>query len=222
MNNWQQIAAIICVSMVLANSHVYSQTKSSSPELSEERGDNVSSPMLRATLRDFEEWASVQKTYDAEQVKQIRTRLIEKASNLSGDDLEAFLDNVNERLQILMSAEAKEARLWLTKTLATAADVRVEKIKAKLPDVAKLSASQLEEELKLFEARRSSQEKSYADFNTTRKAQIDSLQAEKRRQEVAKSRARSNNAGYSGYVPSSSAHDHKRTPLPSYHYGIRW
>lgn len=180
-------------------------------------------------MREYDQWASVQKIYPPEKVKEMRDKFIDKAAQLRGEELEELLQGVHEKLQILLSAEASEARYWLTRTLATAADSKAAKIKAKLPDVARLSAAELEEQLANFARDRAYQLESYSEFNKVRSAQVKGAQATAAREAQASARARSSSGGggYSGYVPSAAPREHKRTPLPSYMsggygYGYSW
>src|SRR5258708_463646 len=80
------------------------------------------SAAVRGVLREFDTWASVQRLYEADQVKKFRAKIVEKAGQLSGDDLQAFLDDLSDRLHVLTSADARDARRWLSQTLAVASD----------------------------------------------------------------------------------------------------
>ncbi len=140
---------------------------------------------FQALLRDFDQWAAVQLTYDAGRVKSLRAALIEKASSLTGSEYEIFLDDLHGRLQVLLSAEAREARKWLDNMLARSAPKRVAKIKSQLPEVAQLTASELEEQLYDLDRKRGARVRQNEAFNSDREHVVDEAQAVKRRQEEA-------------------------------------
>jgi hypothetical protein len=150
----------------------------------------VEGKAFRALLRRFDDWAAIQKAYSAEQTKAFRARLIEKASELTGSDYERFLDDLHDRLEVLLSAEAREARDWLESMEAVSAPKKLEKIKSQLPDVARLTPSQLEEQLDEFDRRVRAQQQRYDAFNSDRSSSIDRARADRRRQEEASRAAR--------------------------------
>lgn len=227
MRGWQLFATVAWAWLVLAVGNASSQTAAPPSEQAAapaDSGGELSSAAWRMTLREFDEWASVQKIYDANQIQEIRSKLIDKASRLSGNELHDFMYDVNERLDVLMSAEAKQARLWLLQTLSVASDSFTKKILDKAPDIATLTASQLEEQLDLFNARRGTLLKNQADFEKTRDSQVKALKAENQRQAAASERPRTpaNNGGYSGYVPSTPRRQYVTPSRPVYYHGFGW
>jgi len=145
---------------------------------------------FRRLLRRFDDWAAVQKTYDAEQTKAFRARLTEKATQLTGSDYERFLDDLHDRLQVLLSAEARAARDWLESMEAVSAPKKMEKIKSQLPDVARMTADQIEEQLDELDRRLRAQKQRYDAFDNDRSSSIDRARAARGRQEEASRAAR--------------------------------
>jgi hypothetical protein len=150
----------------------------------------AAAPAFQVLLRKFDDWAAVQKRYDADQIDAFRAKLVDNAERLTGDEYESFLDDLHSRLQVLLSAEAREARDWLDRMVAVSAPKKVNQIKAKLPDVARLTASQIEDQIDEFDRRLAAQDQQYNAFNGDRKRTIKQQQTASRRQAEASRAAR--------------------------------
>lgn len=105
-------------------------------------------------MHEFDAWAAVQRLYAPERIEQLRAELTQRLQSLSGAELEDFIDEADQKLRILNSAAAREARQWLKDTLAVASKKRADRLRAELPDVSSMSAAELSEALSGFEAQR--------------------------------------------------------------------
>lgn len=189
---------------------------------------------FHATLREFDEWASVQKIYDAQQIKTFRAKLIDKASQLSGAAYDDFLADLNGRLKVLMSAEAREARKWLGENLAVASDAYAKQLKSQYPDVAKMTADQIQERLAGYDDQRSETKKLAAAEKSQRKFEVDQILTDKRRQEDAnlavELSSMNSSSGSGGYYPGGAYRGTRNYSTPYrnggyYGYGLggfRW
>jgi hypothetical protein len=153
-------------------------------------GAGAEGERFQSLLRDFERWAAVQKTYDEEQIKSFRSKLIERAARLTGMDYDLFLEDFDSRLQVLLGAEARAARDWFESMDAVSAPKRMEKIKSKLPDVAHMTADEIKEQLDEFDRRLRAQQEQYSNFKGDRRRAIDQGRADRDRQEEASRTAR--------------------------------
>jgi hypothetical protein len=180
----------------------------------------------RTIMHEFDEWASVQQIYDSTQVARYRQQLVQRESTLRGAQRQDFLDDLSAKLKILSSAEARKAREWLAENLAVASDSYAKKIKSQLPDVARLTASQLQEQLDEFQDRRAQTQAGNAEFSRFREQQVANIQAERRRQEaaVAQADARAQSDSYSGYHPGSGGYrgSIRTYSLPSSRWSGGW
>ena len=120
----------------------------------------------------------------------MRGKILDKIVSLPTEDSERFRDEVNAKLHVMMSAEARDARKWLNDTLAVASDSYAAKIRAKLPDVVKESPNELQADLDKFEARESNVKQYEKGMQETRQMQIKSLEEDARRQAAANANAR--------------------------------
>src|SRR4249919_561373 len=80
------------------------------------------------TLHDFDEWTQIQRLYSKQQVTEMRGKILDKIVSLPTEDSERFRDEINAKLHVMMSAEARDARKWLNDTLAVASDSYAAKI----------------------------------------------------------------------------------------------
>lgn len=144
----------------------------------------------RDTLRAFDQWAIVQQVYTPKQAAEMRAKILEKSHRLSPEEGEKFRAEIDAKLAVLLSAEAREARTWLSTTLAVASDSYANKIKAKIPDVVKSSPDQLQAGLDTFEYRRGGVPAFQQGVQQSREMTVKATQDDARRQAEAAARAR--------------------------------
>jgi hypothetical protein len=134
--------------------------------------------------RTLNEWFSVQHIYRPEQVANIRAELTARIAKMPPRELEDFLKDLEERLQVLLSPEAEDARLWLGQFLAVAVNPE-RQLGRSLPDVLNMSASEIRQELRWLEQHRAQRQRSQAAFNQTRAAQVQSARGVQRSRQPA-------------------------------------
>lgn len=156
--------------------------RSWSAEEAAARNAIISSKEWGDTMRAFDEWQSVQQTYDKQQARQLRIRLIDKINSMDANQLKEFLPNLEAKLNILLSAEARQARSWFRQNLDVASDQYAEKMRKSLPDIARMTPEQLQESLDSFENKLSQQEKIQKEFNRGRQQQVKNVEADLKRQ----------------------------------------
>jgi hypothetical protein len=110
----------------------------------------LGAPEWKQTMHDFEQWLSAQVIYDPEQVKQIRKRMALGIERMTPAQLQRFQSDIQEKVAVLTSDEAQQAGTYLTETFAVASPAYARKIRAKLPDVLTMTASQISQQLDLF------------------------------------------------------------------------
>jgi LPS O-antigen subunit length determinant protein (WzzB/FepE family) len=167
------------------------------------------------TMRAWNRWLALQKIYDTQQVKKMKRQFDDEVKGLSAKELAQFRDDLRAKVHVLMSAEALDARHWLSETLAVASEKYAKKIRAGLPDVANLSAQELQDQLDRFEERRSQTQQGEVAIQQARRNRVKAVQADLRQQHVDSQKAmrraaRDLNAGSrSGNSVPSSIHDRK-------------
>lgn len=167
-------------------------------------------------MRNWNDWLSIQKRYDKQQVKQLREQLDAKVQKLSAEELLEFQRELDAKLSVLMGQEARDARLWLAESLSAASESYGKKIRESQPDVANMSAAELRESLDEFELRRARTQEATASFQAAQRDRVRSVQAELRLQhedsQKAMDRAASSQANAQpGYFVPSYTHQHRRS-----------
>jgi hypothetical protein len=135
-----------------------------------QRREIIESDRWRRANRTFNEWLSVQQVYPPEQVAVMRAEFAAKVSRMSPRELEDFLKDMEERLEVLMSPAAEDARQWLAQFLAVARNPEA-KLGRSRPDVLNMTASQIRQELQWLQQHRAARQQSQAAFNQGRALQ---------------------------------------------------
>lgn len=120
--------------------------------------------------RHLNEWFSVQKIYTADEVAAMRQEFTSRVSSMSPRELERFLHDMEERLDVLTSPEAEDARQWLGQFMAVARNPE-EQLGIRRPDVLNMTASQVRHELQRLQQVRDSRLQAQAAFDRTRGVQ---------------------------------------------------
>ncbi len=131
------------------------------------RREILDSKRWRKAVRQFDEWLSVQTLYGPDQVAAIRADLEEKVADMSPRELERFLVDMEDRLEVLLSPEAEEARDWLSQFMAVARNPE-QQLGRNLPDVRNMTASQIRQEIRWLEQHRAQRQQEHAAFNRAR------------------------------------------------------
>ncbi len=135
----------------------------------------VESDRFQRVFREFNEWLAVQRIYNADEVAAIRAELSAKSARMSPRELENLMKDTEEKLTVLKSPEAEEARVWVTQFLSVARNAE-EQIRNKRPDVMNMTASEIRHELQQFHQQRLSRQQSHASFNQGRSLQLQNAQ----------------------------------------------
>ena len=150
------------------------------------RNQILNSPEWKQTMMDFEEWSTVQQIYSKEQMAKLKQQLQEKIAGMSAEQMTDFIGDLKQKLTILHSDEAREARKWLSESLAVAAPAYAKKIREKLPDIATLSAAQLQLQLDEYEDQIAAKRKYATDFAKEREDQAKQIREQRIRNQNAR------------------------------------
>jgi hypothetical protein len=153
-----------------------------------QRREILESERWRRANRAFNEWLSVQQVYTAEQLEAIRAELSAKVAKMSPRELEEFLEDMEDRLEVLMSPEAADARQWLAQFLAVARNPEAQLGRSR-PDVLNMTASQIRQELQWLQQHRADRLQSQAAFNQRRAVQQQNARGAQDARRQAQSRA---------------------------------
>lgn len=183
----------------------------------------LESDRWRQTLRDLNEWLSVQHIYTPDEVANLRAEFTARIARMSPRELEALMKDMEERLDVLMSPAAEEARQWLGQFLAVAVNPEAQLGRTR-PDVLNMTASQIRQELQWLEQHRAGRQQAHTAFGGARAGQVQSARdvhtsrQQALEQELSRPAATVNNPRYrSQYAPQTEL---RPTPLNTPIYSI--
>lgn len=124
--------------------------------------------------RQFKEWLSVQKIYTPAQVAELTAALERHVASMSSSELEDFIDDTEQRLAVLLSNEAMDARSYLGFFTAEGRQNRIAP-GGETPNVFGMTVSQLREELNQFQQQRAARSATQTAFNQTRNQAVNAI-----------------------------------------------
>ena len=130
----------------------------------------------RAARQRLDDWLAVQQIYSAEEIDAFRSEIAERIQNMSAAGLESLLTEMEGRLDVLLGAEAEEARAWIAQILAVARNPESQ-FGGPLPDVLNMSAEEIQAELRRFQQQRTSRRQAQSAFERSRQANVDAALA---------------------------------------------
>jgi hypothetical protein len=136
----------------------------------------------RRMQRDLDQWLFVQQIYTPAEITKMKAEFSSRIGHMSAAELRDFMKDIQQRLKVLNSPEAAEARAWLAQRLAVLRDPDTERRRLR-PDVANMTAGEIRQELQQFEQRQAAMQQSQAAFGRTRQFQMQNardLQASRR------------------------------------------
>lgn len=169
------------------------------------KAEIMNSPRWRRAIFELGEWLSSQQIYTPDQVHAIKADFNRRVAGMSSYELEYLLDDLDAKFTVLDTPEAKDARAWVGQYLAAMSDQKRAQTLKDVPDVVKMSAGQLQQEIGKIEAERSRLQQRQSAFDQSRAQQVqfaeDSRKATAAASAAAMAQAR---ASYSPYRSQGS------------------
>ncbi len=134
----------------------------------------LQSQRWRRLRRQFDEWLSVQKIYTPAQVAELTTALERHVASMSTSELEDFIDDTEDRLAVLMSNEAMDARNYLSFYSDKGRQRRLAE-GGGIPDVFGITVAQLRQELSQFQQQRAARAADHAAFDRSRQQAVTAI-----------------------------------------------
>ncbi|MFM7108231.1 MAG: hypothetical protein ACKOZU_06470 [Planctomycetaceae bacterium] len=147
------------------------------------KAEIMNSTRWRRAIFELGEWLSSQQIYTPDQVHAIKADFNRRVAGMSSYELEYLLDDLDAKFKVMDSPEAKDARAWVGQYLAAMSDQKRAETLKDVPDVVKMSAAQLEQEIGKIEAERSRLQQRQAAFDQGRAQRVQF--AEDSRQQTA-------------------------------------
>lgn len=137
----------------------------------------------------FDDWLSVQRIYNDEQVADIKYRVQKMIAAMNAQELRLFMMQMQAKLAILLSPEAGELRQWMGHFVSP--EVIFSREELEEFDIVTMTAPQLEAALRTAEGRRASRRSAGGAFHAARQQQVAQTQAANRQRQQTAQQARS-------------------------------
>lgn len=183
------------------------------------KAELLQSPRWRRAIFELGEWLSVQKIYPPREVQRIKADFNAKVMQMSPQELEYLLDDLEAKFKVIDAPENQEARAWLGQYLSAMSDRKRADVLKDVPNVVDMSAAQLSQEIQKIQITRNTLQKRQAAFDqgrqvladvaaANRKATADASVAATARMNASTSYSpyRSNSGGKGGSPPFANAH----------------
>jgi hypothetical protein len=152
------------------------------------KAEIMNSQRWRRAIFELGEWLSSQKIYSPQDVRNIKADFNKRVTAMSSYELDYLLDDLDAKFKILETPEAKDARQWMGQYLSVMSDSKRAEVLKDVPDVVKMSSSQLQQEIDKIEQKRSTLQRQQAAFDQSRQQLVEQAQAA-RQQTAAASNA---------------------------------
>jgi hypothetical protein len=165
----------------------------------------------------FHEWLSIQSLYSPEEIEELKDQLQQHVQGMSKQELERFMSNAEERLDLLLSEDAVELRSWLSH-FTPEARRKILSLHGEIPDVVNMTASQIRLELSRLQELRTERAATQAVLHHTRDQQSEAILRYRLAQQFASSTRERRAARFaSNYgIPPIRLREFRRYPRPRY------
>jgi hypothetical protein len=160
------------------------------------KAEIMNSPRWRRAIFELGEWLATQQIYTADQVRQIKIDFNRRVAAMSSYELDYLLDDLDAKFKILDTPEAKDARSWVGQYMSVMSDRKRAEVLKDVPDVVKMSSSELQDEIQKIEQKRTALQQRQAAFDQGREQLVG--QAQLARQQTAAAAAAAMTQGQAG------------------------
>jgi hypothetical protein len=123
-----------------------------------QKDELLDSPRWRQAMFELNEWLRTQSIYSRDQVGQIRADLAARVDAMSLAELQAMLGDLEAKLRILDTPQARATRSWFGQYLSVLAVRRRDEVLREIPDFATMTPAQLQQVLDKIDRRRGAQQ----------------------------------------------------------------
>ncbi len=200
--------------------------------------DILTSPEWQEAESAYARWLRQQNLYSEEQIAAFHKEWRASVEQMSAEELAGMFNDMQVKLQILLSPEARDANAYVGQYMAVAAQKKVDEMRSRAPNLVDASPEELEQRLQDFQSRRGARRAAQSQFDRTRQQQVDQQLAANRaavQNRAAADRQRMSRAPQpsyqSSYAPKKPAPRPSKGPVYSvgplggvttYYGGYRW
>jgi hypothetical protein len=132
----------------------------------------LNSSRWRRMMFELNEWYTVQPFYDKKQVEQLKANVAASVAKMTSSELEFMLEDMDAKFKLINSPEAQEARNWIGHYLTMASGKKREEMLKELPNLATMTAAQMQREVEKLEQQRAAQQRNQQASDEIRQAQV--------------------------------------------------
>ncbi len=170
-----------------------------------QKAEILGSSQWRRAMFEFNEWLTAQPFYTPQQVQQIKQRFNERVAKMTAEELGYMLADMETKFQIIDTPEAREARSWMAQYLSVLSDKKRSEVLKAMPNLATMTAAQLNAEIAKIEAKRATLDDKQAAFQRGQAQQVaNQLQTDRTSQQ---NYVRAYNTAPATYSPYHSSSD---------------
>ena len=111
-------------------------------------------PEWQRAVAELGGWLATQTVYTPAQVQRIKVRFNEEVAAMSSYELEYLLDSVSQKMRLLDTPEARDAKAWLGEYLSAMSDARRAQELRSVPNLLDMNAAQLWDEIQRIDRKR--------------------------------------------------------------------
>lgn len=118
------------------------------------KADIMHGAQWQRAIAELGHWLTTQTVYTPAEVRRIKVRFNEQVAAMSSYELEYLLDSVEQKMRLLDTPEARDAKAWLGAYLSAMSDARRAQELRNVPNLLDMSAAQLWEEIQRIDRKR--------------------------------------------------------------------
>ncbi len=136
------------------------------------KAEILASPQFRRAIFEFNEWLTAQPIYTPQQVAQIKDQFNHRVAEMNAEELTYLLNDLEAKMQLINTPEAREARAWMAQYLSVMSDRKRADVLKDVPNVATMTAAQLSSEFSKIQEKRLVMDNQQAAFQKGQAAQV--------------------------------------------------
>jgi hypothetical protein len=176
------------------------------------KADIINSTEFRRAMFEFNEWLTSQPIYTPAQVAQIKDQFNHRVAEMTAPELGYLLADLEEKMQIINTPDAREARAWMAQYLSVMSDKKRAQTLKDVPNVATMTAAQLAAEIAKIQQTRDSMDSAQAAFERGQAAQVaNQIQTDRRNQQNYVNDWNTGPVAYSPYRSNSNVNERLNT-----------
>lgn len=118
------------------------------------KADLMDGPQWQRAVAELGTWLATQTVYTPAEVWRIKVRFNEQVAAMSSYELEYLLDSVDQKMRLLETPQARDAKAWLGEYLSAMSDSRRAQELRKVPNLLDMDAARLWQEIQRIDQKR--------------------------------------------------------------------